>query len=62
MPLAVNIFDQNDFTDADDTRLSVTRRDLVGGIQIDNVLSPRSGVPIEEPISGCRPKIDSLGR
>ena len=62
MPLPVYVFDQDNFTNAYDTSFTITSRNLVWSIQVDDVLASRCRVPIEKPIGGSRPKIDAGGR
>jgi len=61
MPLPVHVLDQDDFTDPYDARFTVTGRNLVRRIQVDHVLTPRCGMPVEEPISRRRPEVDAGG-
>jgi hypothetical protein len=59
VPLPVHIFDQNNFTDPDDASFPITRRNFVGRIQVDDVLTSRRGVPIEKPIGRRRAEVNS---
>ena len=47
VPLAVHVLDQDHLARADDARLAVAGRDLVGAVEVDHVLPPRRGVPVE---------------
>src|ERR1700730_10930943 len=59
MPLPVYVFDQDNFTNAYDTSFTITSRNLVWSIQVDDVLAPRCWVPIEKPIGWRGSKINS---
>ena len=59
MPLPVYVFDQDNFTNAYDTSFTITSRNLVWSIQVDDVLASRCRVPIEKPIGWRGSEINS---
>src|SRR5262245_66197093 len=45
--LALRVLHENDFTRADLARLAVARGDLHAGVEVDDVLAARRGMPVE---------------
>src|SRR4029077_8966713 len=61
VPLAGGVLDEDYFAGSDDTGLTVARGDLHPGVEIDDVLPPRRGMPVEV-ISGRDFAEDDAGR
>src|SRR5882762_9845651 len=55
----MQILDQIDLAGPDNSCFAIAGGDLMGGVQIDDVLSPGRAVPVENPIAGCRAKYDA---
>jgi hypothetical protein len=62
MPPSVHVFDQDNFTNAYDASFTITSRNLVWRIQVDDELTSRCRMPIEKPIGWRGSEINSCGR
>src|SRR5262245_24875810 len=62
MSLAVRVLDEQDFAGADASRLAVARGDLNAGIEVDDVLPARRGVPVEVVVGLDLAEDDAGGR
>src|SRR5207245_5974357 len=61
MALAVRVLDQKDLTGADPARLAVARGDLNARVEVDDVLAPWRGVPVEIVVGLDLPENDAGG-
>src|SRR5215467_4235384 len=61
MPLARRVLNQEHFPGTDHTPLAVARRDFHGALQIDDVLAPWRGMPVEVVVAGSLAKDDARG-
>ena len=55
----MQILDQIDLAGPDNSCFAIAGRDLMGGVQINDVLSPGRAVPVENPIAGGHAKYDA---
>ena len=58
----MHVFDQDNFTNAYDASFTITGRNLVWRIQVDDELTSRCRMPIEKPIGWRGSEINSCGR
>src|SRR6266436_2400238 len=62
MPLAPRVLDEDHLAGADAARLAVARGELDAGVEIDDVLAARGGVPVEVVVGRDLAEDDARGR
>src|SRR2546428_6102201 len=61
MALAVRVLDEEDLAGADPARIAVARGDLNARVEVDDVLAPWRGVPVEIVVGLDLPENDAGG-